>query len=201
MYDRPRRPDEDAVSFGVRTGRIAASRAYDWRAMIADGTIDESFIEQSLPPHLPVEVGVGSVAASEAAPVQQGSKYAANPLLEQLPRRIAASAAQTVPPPKLFGDADLPPHTASGLDPALLKTVPWKARHAVAEANTIESARELVAACTGPDADATVDDLAEHRGVAAYRAAMTDWAVATGIVDDVDIDPRTGIASVRIWEV
>lgn len=197
MRDRPRRTDEDPVTYGIRTGRLAPSRAADWRQMIADGTISPGFIEESLPPHL--EVGVAASDGGVPAP-SAGSKYALNPLYDQLPRRIAASAALTKEPPKLFGDVDLPPRTASGLDPQVLVTLPWKARHAVADAPTVDCAQDLIAACSGPEGDSQADGLAEHHGVRKYRAAMTDWALEMGIVNDVDIDPRTGGMSVRIWQ-
>jgi hypothetical protein len=47
-FDRPREIHEDPITYGVATGRLAASTASEWRHRLETGEIDTDFIE-SLP--------------------------------------------------------------------------------------------------------------------------------------------------------
>lgn len=52
-YDRPRQPNEDAITWAISTQRIAAAGEANWRAMLAKGQVDVPFIESlatALPP-------------------------------------------------------------------------------------------------------------------------------------------------------
>ncbi len=80
-----------------------------------------------------------------AATAPRGPAYARNPLVDQLLRaRPEVAAKATQPRPTLFHSGDLPPFTASGIDPSALLTVPWQARHAVAAAPTTDAAFRLL---------------------------------------------------------
>lgn len=83
--------------------------------------------------------------------------------------------------PTLFSSGDLPPFTASGMDPSALLSVPWFARHAVAAAKTQEQAYELVEAMSGPDGDvaASLDAaVVHHIGNVDYKQRVQSWVMA-----------------------
>jgi hypothetical protein len=77
----------------------------------------------------------------------------------------------------LFGDADLPPFCASGLDPRLLADLPWPLRRPVAPATTLAIAYALVEKHAGIP-EMTKTDLA--RSNAPYVEAMRSWLVGSG---------------------
>lgn len=64
-----------------------------------------------------------------------GNPYAANPLIDvvkaQHPELITAQSKLS-PMPTMFVTGDLPPFTASGIDPEILNQFPWSQRHAMA---------------------------------------------------------------------
>ncbi len=73
--------------------------------------------------------------------------YSVNQLLDEMrqakPELVGAAMADDPDPPKLFGTTDLPPFTASGIDPQVLASLPWPIRRPVAEAPTLQAAYEL----------------------------------------------------------
>jgi hypothetical protein len=108
--------------------------------------------------------------------------YAANPLVDEARhspsgRRAIAAAEKRAAAPTLFTGGDLPPFTASGLDPQELLKVPWYARPALAAVESKEEALELLAVYAGPDGDvaAQADRVAGHPGVADYVGRVRDW--------------------------
>jgi hypothetical protein len=131
-------------------------------------------------------------AAAHAAPRQPSWSppagvdprlFAANPLVEQARQepggqQVVDAASKRTPPPTLFSGGDLPPFTASGIDPQELLTVPWFARHAVAAIDSKDEARELIDVYSGPDGDvaARSDRADQHPGNHAYQHRVNDWA-------------------------
>ncbi len=103
-----------------------------------------------------------------------------NPLvaaaMRDRPNRIAARA--TDPVPTLFASGDLPPFTASGIDPNVLLQVPWQARHPVAAAATQAQAYELLQQYSGAEAVTAAaidfDRLDENR---AYAQRVEQWQI------------------------
>lgn len=95
-----------------------------------------------------VRPGGGTVRAEAPArrtPVRVQSKfddrktieldvYGSNPLVDDARLSTGAypQAVTEGAPPTMFADGELPPFTASGVDPRELRKVPWYARHAVA---------------------------------------------------------------------
>lgn len=113
--------------------------------------------------------------------------YGPNPLLEDLRQanpELAAAAEANRPPPSLFeSGGDLPPFTASGIDPSEVLRVPYVARHAVASAETAAKALQILEDAAGLD----LDDVAGQYGTAGlhgYRARMHTWSV-DGMTDDM----------------
>lgn len=108
--------------------------------------------------------------------------YSRNPLLTaariEHPERFAR-AARTATRPTLVTAGDLPPFTASGLDPQLLLTVPWQARHAVASAPTTAAAYGIIAEDEGfSHSDAAPWAAVQHGGDpanAAYAQRIREW--------------------------
>lgn len=62
--------------------------------------------------------------------------WAVNPLLDDarqaVPATVAAATVKNGEAPTMFDSGDLPPFTASGVDPRFLANLPWKVRHAAA---------------------------------------------------------------------
>lgn len=68
--------------------------------------------------------------------------WAVNPLLDDanqsVPATVAAATVTNGQAPTMFDSGDLPPFTASGVDPRFLANLPWKIRHAAAmEASSV----------------------------------------------------------------
>ncbi|MCU1612779.1 MAG: hypothetical protein JWO98_319 [Frankiales bacterium] len=65
-------------------------------------------------------------------------QWGVNPLLEDaqqaVPAAVALATQQNGEPPTMFDSGDLPPFTASGVDPRFLALLPWRIRHAAAMA-------------------------------------------------------------------
>ena len=94
-----------------------------------------------------VRAAAPSAAAAAASVAPTGDGYRRNPLVDDLARRnpaVYSAASAEGPPPTLFVSGDLPPFCASGLDPAELLKVPWRARHALAAAPTIAAAYAIM---------------------------------------------------------
>ena len=135
-------------------------------------------------------------AARPADP--QAANASKAPVKRRLPRVDASrnplvAAAQAGPgaatldahapmPPTLFASGDLPPFTASGIDPSALLSVHWAARHAVAAEKDLGRAAEMLEAYSGPDGDvaAQADGVMAHDGNAEYRMRVEQWQMAAG---------------------
>lgn len=108
--------------------------------------------------------------------------HARNALLDQVraepggPRRVAAAEGQS-PAPTLFASGDLPPFTASGVDPSELLKVPWFARHHLASITDTAKVEQLLTDYAGPDGDlaAQTDGVSAHRGNHDYAGRLREW--------------------------
>lgn len=105
--------------------------------------------------------------------------YGANPLVEdarQANPALYAAASSEAPAPTLFVSGDLPLFTASGADPALLRQLPWCARHAGAHATAPELATMLERYAGPAGWTAAAMDHPEDQGEnGAYRARVSNW--------------------------
>ncbi len=111
--------------------------------------------------------------------------WARNPLLDDL-RQVdpvwLASAQRRSPAPTLFLSGDLPPFTASGIDPSVLLQAPYLARHALASTPTqSEALRLLEEVLEVRDPQEIALYLAygasiASAGASAYAERMTRWA-------------------------
>lgn len=124
-------------------------------------------------------------AAAVAASQGRVSSRHRNPLaaaaMARTPR-VAARAAD--PAPTLFATGDLPPFTASGIDPQVLLSVPWQVRHAVASAPSQAEAYQMLQDYSGADAEDAA--ALEHGGDWAnedYARRVREWEVA-GLSED-----------------
>jgi hypothetical protein len=77
----------------------------------------------------------------------------------------------------LFLSGDLPPFTASGVDPDELLKTPWYARHHLASLSDKAKVEQLVRDYSGPDGDvmAQTDGVASHRGTVDYFNRVRTW--------------------------
>ncbi|KIC66309.1 hypothetical protein [Pseudarthrobacter phenanthrenivorans] len=102
-------------------------------------------------------------------------EYALNPLLDieaqQRPVLVEVAKAEETPP-TMWATGDLPPFTASGLDPQLLAMVPWQIRHAAA----LEPDRAKVLAMVEDGAGLeSLHTEEEHEGLRNYRERVNNW--------------------------
>jgi hypothetical protein len=91
-----------------------------------------------------------AVAVAAARPASNPIAAAAR---AQRPAQVAAAQATGLSEPTLFHSGDLPPFTASGIDPAQLLTVPWQARPTVAAAASQAEAYQLLQEYSGPESE------------------------------------------------
>jgi hypothetical protein len=120
-----------------------------------------------------------AVQRAAAAPSVSGPEYARNPHVDE--RRVSSPALVALarregPAPTLFETGDLPPFTASGLDPQLLLQLPWQLRHAAATATDRGVVLRMFEHYAGPDG-ANLAEM-EHRrdpGNFAYAARVGSW--------------------------
>jgi hypothetical protein len=140
----------------------------------------------------------GPVTAASVPPGADPALYGPNPLLEEVrglrPELVQAALAENPDPPRLFGNADLPPFTASGLDPVHLARVPWPLRRPMAEAPTLAAAYQLQAKYEDNPDMARVD-LAHDLVNASYVEAFSNWLAGTGRHPDDLALPGTGVAA------
>jgi hypothetical protein len=96
---------------------------------------------------------------------------------------VAAAKAENPNVPALFGDADLPPFTASGLDPRMLADLPWPLRRPVAQAPTLSAAYALVEKYAELPEMIKIDlteDLEFARANADYIERFRSWLIGSG---------------------
>lgn len=117
-----------------------------------------------------------SLVSGEGFKVQI-NPYAPNPLADDYeqvnPATYATAVAKAGPPPKMFdgGMSDLPPFTASGVDPQVLLRLPFTARHAAAAVPDRSTLLRWL------DEGAENADLyLDHPGLRAAIVRMRNWA-------------------------
>jgi hypothetical protein len=182
-------PGEDVVDWGIRTGRVSAALG---KALRNDPPEDTERLLNHLPPRDTAGRSITAPPAAEPAPAQprvtfappQGvtgdaaTWWARNPALDSVPDvHLRAALAVDPNPPGLFSTGDLPPFTASGIDPSALASVPWTARHRIAAEKDRARALEMVVAWSDPDA---VGECAEMRNDAVnrnYVASVQQWVM------------------------
>ncbi|WP_369053901.1 E3 binding domain-containing protein [Kineococcus terrestris] len=129
-----------------------------------------------------------AIAASLAGTSGDAGRYPLNPAVDTLrssdPQRYHAALRRSSAP-TLFAAGDLPPFTASGMDPNVLRQVPWQARHPVAAASSTAEAYALVQRFSDPvsgetDAAMTYDT---HPANVDYQRRVQTW-VADSLTDD-----------------
>ena len=128
----------------------------------------------------------GTVRAAAAASPRQGvvvgapDPYGVNPLVDDLRASAPAvyrAALAEGPAPRLFESGDLPAFTASGIDPAVLRSLPWQARHPAAETRDRAQALAIVEDCAGDGAMFAAMEFGPYRANQDYEARVRTWAV------------------------
>jgi hypothetical protein len=145
--------DEQRIQAAVERGALSPGRADYWRARAAMGE-DVSIVDElaSARPPQPIRAAAPGrryvdVAAARAPAGADPALFASNGLLAEVERShpaLVAAARSEGPPPELFGDAPLPPFTASGLPPEQLASLPWPLRRPVAAATSLADAWRMV---------------------------------------------------------
>jgi hypothetical protein len=114
------------------------------------------------------------------------SLYAPNGLLAEMsrdkPQLVAAAKAEDPNPPALFfefGNEDLPPFTASGLDPHMLAGLPWPLRRPVAQAATLSAAYGMISKYADQP-EMTKTEVEFARANAPYVEAFRSWLIGSG---------------------
>ena len=187
MTSTRRAPGEDIIAWAVRTGRIDAASSGAYRERLTAGTVTEAAITAlaAVDPALlvapvPARTGRFDLAAATAAPTG-AAVFGRNPVVAAAAARDVhayTAAAAKAAPPTLFAGGDLPPFTASGIDPAKLLSVPWQARHAIAAAPTTGEAYRLQQDYSGPGAeDIAALEQGEHPGNLDYQRRAEQWLV------------------------
>jgi hypothetical protein len=177
---------DDAIASAISRGAITEGRAAYWRAQ-GDGAADLLDTLAGIPvlaaaaPRAAVAYGMPPAMQPPAG--ADPSLYSANPILDELrrdrPGLVAIAMREDPNPPKLFEDADLPPFTASGIDPSVLAGLPWPLRRPVAAAATRVDAYRLIDKYAGAP-DMARADLATAGENADYVGAMSLWLRGSG---------------------
>lgn len=116
-------------------------------------------------------------ARTAARPVTAQATAASNPLVAHARSAdpgACAEADRHGPAPTLFTGGDLPPVTASGMDPPRLLDVPPEARHALAAATDAE-ALALHERYSSPGATVSDYRVAGHAGWTDYTRRVSAW--------------------------
>lgn len=104
--------------------------------------------------------------------------WSTNPLLDDAeqaqPALVDLARKTNGDPPTLFESGDLPPFTASGVDPQHLTRLPFRTRHAAATEPSPAAVLKMVET-HGPDSDAQ----APSPGLDEYRNRMSGWLRGT----------------------
>jgi hypothetical protein len=110
--------------------------------------------------------------------------YDPNPLVSYV-LATAGPPPGRAAPPTLFHSGDVPPVVASGIDPDVLRRIPWKLRHSAA----MEPDRSKVLAMLEAGPVVLDDDpLLSHAGAEAfadYRQRVWSWAVPRPVEPDL----------------
>jgi hypothetical protein len=103
------------------------------------------------------------------------NRFSLNPgrdsVLQQLNERDLVG-----PAPQMFGIGDLPPLTASGADPQLLRLVGWQLRTSAAFATSRAHVLEMIIASQEPALDETLQTDIGRAYLNDYFSAVQTWA-------------------------
>lgn len=186
------------VAWAYCTNRILAADVPAWRARFdADPTgvssqmaqmVSAPFLGPQGPQHIRAAAGVSTAPnpfahlplAEPPAPEPRRHRNAADELRNTHPGLVDALVRDAGPPPSLFAEGDLPRTTASGLDPAALRGLPWRARLAAAWEPDRLKAFEITQSFAGPDAeDLALVEFAGHPAVSRHVSQVSTWATTT----------------------
>lgn len=132
----------------------------------------------------PAANAIGQTAGKRIAastPMDPRGVYASNPLVGQVQQMGGyqpAVEASNGYVPSLFASGDVPVFCASGIDPVVLKGVPWQARHALATEPDRAKALQMYEELSGPDGDIAAAEYANHPGNADYERRVVAWSSA-----------------------
>jgi hypothetical protein len=192
--DTANRGAERVIAAAVARGAIDEEGAIRWKRRAGQGE-DISVLAQCAggiyTPNLELveeleRSATGDVAAAAFRPPVPGhdpSLYAANPLHEsmkqQRPALVRAARAESGPPPKLFGEQDLPDFTASGIPAQQLASQPWALRRPMAAASTQAAAYAIADRYAGDPESAHAEN-ATAPANREYHAAYSNWLAGNG---------------------
>lgn len=142
---------------------------------------DDGNLEDLRPP----AIGVSGrpmmrVTSRYARKVVEVDLFAPNALLleaEQAVPEVYELAMAEAAPPTLFNTGDLPPFTASGLDPQVLNGLPWTARHYAASSESKAEVLQMVEDYAEFGDGASILANHEHNGRTAYENRMKTWLI------------------------
>lgn len=202
-YGVPGRPPEQIIAAAVQRGAVSESRAGYYRALAAAGE-DISYVDDLAGTgggEVYAAGGVGTTVNPPQMPHRADTDptlFAVNPLFEELsasrPFLVSAAMAENPNPPKLFGDRDLPPFTASGLDPNILMQLPWPLRRPVAAAGTLKAAYVMVEKYAG--APELTRELSTARANSDYLNEFSAWLKGNG--PDSNGNPPEGLGAAQV---
>lgn len=193
------------VGWSYVTGRITAGSVPDWQQRY---DVDPNGVARSLamcvpglgpqgPAAIQAAAGVATtvphIAASEPRP--PGRRNAVDELRNTHPGLIEA-ASRGEPPPTLFAEGDQPRTTASGIEPAAIARLPWRARLAAAWERDRLAAFRITQDFGGPDGeDMSQVEFAGHPAVARHIAEVHQWARTSGLakVDPLSDDEQDAL--------
>ena len=182
------------VAWADCSGRITASDVEPWRQRFdVDPSGVAALLAQCVPglgPQGPAHVraAAGITAAAGVVPAMaetiaspprpRGARNAVDELRDTHPGLVDA-ASKVNPPPTLFAEGDMPRTTASGLEVAALKGLPWRAVLAATwEPNRLDAFR-ITQDYAGPEGDnASRIELAGHPAVTRHIAEVNSWATS-----------------------
>jgi hypothetical protein len=164
---------------GTATRSVAASARADAKFGASDKgskAVAASATPQTQAPALPA----GRVAAATERDLT--GLYARNPLVAQVQaeRQVYASSLEASggATPTLFRAGDTPAFTASGVDPNLLLSIPWTARHAAAAEPSRARVLEMFEELSGPDGPVLASEYQSHQGNQEYTSRVMAWQSA-----------------------
>lgn len=103
--------------------------------------------------------------------------FGLNPLVEDAAQAVPEVynvATKVSAPPTLFAAGDRPPHTASGLPPTILDSLPWDVRHYAAASPDRAEVLAMVEDFADPDFSDPFKSY-EHQGRANYENRVKTW--------------------------
>lgn len=130
----------------------------------------------------PISAGAGSPPVARVSGADP-RWYSANPILDEV--LSSSSHVQTISasvrsghssPPTLFHSGDLPAFTASGIDPQVLRNVPWMTRHRIAATSDRAEALGLIEYVSGPEGLDVAGDFLSDVENRDYRRRVEQWS-------------------------